>query len=145
MISPFVDKNVLYQLKNVDLEEAFQNSSDVQETTANVDSVDTRLQQLYVQELEKDIKQRVKEYGYEIYKCKIDADLKTSSSNPGIHKISLVVYKQVENIEKVEITLKEQEENPQETEEIRTIKENLAKTYEINSELIEITARKGKN
>ena len=114
LISPFVDNNALYKLQNIDLEESLQNLSETQETTASADSVDLRLQQLYIQELEKDIKQRIKENGYETYKCSIDADLKSSSSNPGIHKINLVIYKQTGNIEKVDINLKE--ENMQETE-----------------------------
>ena len=89
MISPFVDSNALYKLENIDFAEEANNLA---KTNINQESIDLRLQQLYIEELKKDIAKKLDENGYEMDKCDIDAELKATSENPGIHKIILSIH-----------------------------------------------------
>ena len=88
LISPFVNGSNLYHLGDIDLEQYVENASQ-NETIVNQESMDARLQELYIEQLEKDIENKVEEKGYTLYQCNIDADLNTTSDNPGIHKIDL--------------------------------------------------------
>lgn len=138
LISPFVNNKGLFDLKKLDLEKYTQNinkSSIIAEK-----NMDNRLQQLYIDELKNDIQKRVEEFGYNLYKCEIDANLNSQSSNPGIHKISLIIEEKKENlinIEKVEIN-QNINDNLSNSQEINEIKNSIAKYYEIDSEIIKI-------
>ena len=109
IISPFVD-NSLYsfdKLDEIDLSDYVENETLAENMTVNQESMDLRLQELYIQELENNIEAQVQEYGYNMSKCDIDADLNSSSENPGIHSIKLELQEKgrISNIESVEINI----------------------------------------
>lgn len=141
MISPFVKAENLFDLKRLE-------TIDIQnKSTINQESTDKRLQELYMDEIKSNIKTKVKEYGYKVKKIKIDANLQQSSSMAGIHKIELIVLKAdsnfIENIENIDIQInmdenKEVEENYQ----IEILKNELAKYYELNPNIIKIKLEK---
>ena len=85
--------------------------------------------------MKKDISKRVEDAGYKLSKCDIDADLNNSSENAGIHSIGLTLSRK--NIEKVEIDFsnKNDEKNTNEEEQIR---DDIAKYYEIDKNLINV-------
>ena len=135
IISPFVDSSSLYKLEEKDLENYIKTDSN--ETAKNQESMDLRLQKIYIEELEKDVESKINEYGYKVNKIDIDANLNQESPNPGIHKINLVLSSNDNNIQKIEIG-KNKENETQENEKIEEIKQNLANYYEINKDVINI-------
>ena len=138
MISPFVKNKSLY---NFDIEDYIENTTKTQETSVNQSSMDIRLEKLYVEELEKDVKKKIQENGYDVSKCNIDADLKTSSDNPGIHKIDLIIYEK-NKIEDVQINIGTESNETQNDEKIEHLKEVLANYYEIEKDIIKIKLKK---
>lgn len=148
IISPFVD-NSLYsfdKLDEIDLGDYVENAISTENTTVNQESMDLRLQELYIQELENNIEAQVQEYGYNMSKCDIDADLSSSSENPGIHAIKLELQEKgkISNIESVEINIsrnsniEEAQNNDQKTAEL---KKSLAEYYEIDEDIIKISIK----
>ena len=145
IISPFI-KNSNFSLEDFNLE-----NYKVQTTTdeINQETMDARLQELYIQELEKNVQEKIKEQGYEIDKCKIDAVLE-NEENAGINKIELKVHKSniknnannIEIVNKVEINIgnnNENEENIKITkQEIENLKNILSQYYEIDKSKINI-------
>ena len=113
MISPFVNSSALYDIGNIDL----------------------RLQNLYIEEMKRDISKKVEDAGYKLSKCDIDADLNNSSENAGIHRIGLTISRK--NIEKVEIDFSNKT-NEKNTNEEEQIKDDIAKYYEIDKNLINV-------
>ena len=104
LISPYVNKNKLFDLDNINIKKY--TTSNIIQSNVNQESMDERLETLYIDELEKNINIKLKEYGYEIYKCKIDANLNSNKQNPGIHKINLIIKENKKNqiqIDDVEI------------------------------------------
>ena len=155
IVSPFIKNNSVFSFENLDLESYTVKATD---DTINQETMDERLQELYIQELEKNIKEKIKEQGYETNKCKIDAVL-IDEKNSGIKKIELKIYKSnsentVENniesnidmINKVEINIghnnsKNDNENTQITkQEIENLKITLSDYYEIDKTKIDIKA-----
>lgn len=134
MISPFVNSSALYDIGNIDLEKYTKNNIS-NTTNVNQESMDLRLQNLYIEEMKRDISKKVEDAGYKLSKCDIDADLNNSSENAGIHRIGLTISRK--NIEKVEIDFsnKINEENTNEEEQI---KEDIARYYEIDKNLINV-------
>ena len=132
IISPFVNKTKLYNIQNIDINKYAQNTSDTKE---NQTSINERIKEIYIEQLKKDISVKVKESGYKVSKCDIEAELDSEGKNPGIHKINLVLNKNIGSVEKIEIGTKKEENNNAEEEKI---KENIAKYYEIDENLINI-------
>lgn len=65
----------------------------------NQTSMNERIQELYVEELEKDIRKKLKEQGYEISKCKVDANISDVEDETRIKKISIKAAKKTEEIQ----------------------------------------------
>lgn len=65
----------------------------------NQTSMNERIQELYVEELEKDIRKKLKEQGYEISKCKVDTNISDVEDETRIKKISIKVAKKTEEIQ----------------------------------------------
>ena len=97
IISPIVNKKNLFSLENsFDFKSYAATSVDekMQETEkVNQKSMDERLEQLYIEELENNIKNRVKQEGYDVVSCKVDAVLYGDAEKQEIKKIYLVVSK----------------------------------------------------
>lgn len=147
IISPFVNTSELYSLASDEIN-TYMEDKDVNKNN-NIDqsSMDTRLQKLYIEELENNIKSKVEELGFNVKKCKVDAELNTNKSNAGINKISIIISKEknntnnniknIEEVEKVEIDNKEKnKENT--SNEIVDLKKEISKIYEVDERLIEI-------
>ena len=102
IIAPFVNNsNVL----DFNIEDVYSNySKEISSTSAtstagevNQASMDDRLNQLYKEQLESDITQKVEEKGYDVRKCKVDAHI--SESDTGIESIILEIDGKNDNTE----------------------------------------------
>ncbi len=139
IITPFVNNEKLFDLDKIDIEKY--TASNITQSNINQESMDKRLETLYIQELEKNINTKIKEFGYEIYKCQIDANLNSNKENPGIHKINMIIKENKRNIEidKIEInnneSFKEESETAKNTDDIKQI---IAEYLEINKDIISI-------
>ena len=133
-ISPFVNSANLYNVNDIDLEKVAENLTKDASKNTGQQSMDNRLQKLYVEELKKNISKKVAEDGYEVSKCTIDASL---NEDEGINKISLSLKKKgIASVEKVEIMQDSGKEES--SDDIEKIKEELATFYQIDKEKIDI-------
>lgn len=138
LISPFVNNKDIFNLKNIDIEKYTKKTS--KSITNAEKNMDKRLQELYLDELKNDIKRRVEEFGYDIYKCEINANLNSAGSDAGIHKINLIIKEKKENlinVEQVDINTKKNE-NSYNIQKLNEIKNLIANYYEINADVINI-------
>ena len=91
IISPLIQNKDAFDITSIDIEN-YTNST-TSETTYQT-SMDERIKELYMEELEKDITKKVEEQGYKVSKCKVTANIsETDEENNGITKIRLVVTK----------------------------------------------------
>jgi hypothetical protein len=101
IISPFMDTSK-FNVDNITTEyfdvktKATTSSIEVDQT-----SMDTRIKQLYQEQLEMDIKVKLKTKGYEVEKCSVIANIKSEDS--GIEKIVIKIKEKInENEDKKE-------------------------------------------
>ena len=90
IISPFINANDLKNLNEIDA------SKYVNENNKNYveqKSMDERLEELYIEEIEKDIIKKVEKKGYKVSMCKVDAKITKNEEETGITKIKLKVEK----------------------------------------------------
>ena len=107
IISPFIkDKNLLKFEEN-DIEDLSNKSS--QKIELNQESMDRRIEELYIQEIEKDITKKLEKKGYDVKYCKVDAKISNDESITGITKIKLRLEKNENNEEDEKIDKKEKE------------------------------------
>ena len=89
IISPFVKNKEILDIGNIDLE-----SYKITETTAiDQTSMDKRIEQLYTDELEKDITTKIKEKGYKVTECKVEVKIGNEDEETQITKIKLNIKK----------------------------------------------------
>ena len=144
IISPFVDSDALYSF-NVSSIEDYSESLNINKSSVNQDSMDRRLEDLYIEQIETNIINKVDELGYVAEKCDVEAELDSSKPNSGINRIDLVLReKQNENdVRKVQVNeisigniLKFN--NDDGNEKINELKKSIAEYYEVNEDIINI-------
>ena len=154
IISPFINANDLKNLNEIDA------SKYVNENNKNYveqKSMDERLEELYIEEIEKDIIKKVEKKGYKVRMCKVDAKITKNEEETGITKIKLKVEKtgevkqeenssienqivtQVQKIKKVNTKkIEEDKETSLEKSDIQNLKQFLIEEYEVNEKCLEI-------
>ena len=170
IISPFIENNDKFDLNNVSLHFYTEEIEETSSMSENVDqsSMDDRLNQIYKEELEKDITKKIEEQGYEIESCKVIAHI--SENDSGIENISLKIkgkidedsgededtnmlesklVKEIQKIQKVEVSVsgnKQDEKNNTSEEDtnltktdIKIIKDFLKKEYGVNEKCLKIS------
>lgn len=106
MISPFMNNKQIWNTKELNLESYVTTETS---TTLDQSSMDERIQELYIQELEKDITKKLKEKGYEVTTCKVKAQISDKEEETKITKIKVKVQKpQEDTIQKKEEDLENQ-------------------------------------
>ncbi len=161
IISPFIkDKNAL-KFEEADLQTF--TSSEIKSIEVNQESMDRRLEELYIQQIEKDITKKLEKKGYKVKSCKVQAKISNDEDTTGITKIKLKIEKgekqesedekQDEEIENKLITtiqsIKKVDTRISKTEnmvgdallekvDIQNIKQFLIKEYEVNEKCLEI-------
>lgn len=159
IIAPFINNQDKINLSEVG--SYIGASEEIVQTDAKVDqsSMDKRLNEIYEQELQKDIKRKIENKGYEIESCKIDAHI--SQEDTGIEKITIKIAKkigeedkgesiedkmvsEIQKIQKVEVKVSESEEDKQEESKItktdvKIIKDFLKQEYGVSEQCLKIS------
>lgn len=115
IISPIIKNKEKLVFSEIDLDKYITTSTKVEQS-----SMDARLEKIYLDELENNIKSKFKNAGIEIIKCTIDAELDTTKKNAGIHSIDVKV------------------KNVDDEKKISKIKQEIIEEYEISEEKIKI-------
>ena len=119
--------------------------------------MDKRIQQLYIEELEKDIKEKVENQGYEVEKCIVDAIITGNEEESGISKITLKIggkniketetkdlenriVTEIQKIKKVDTSISEKKDSEEKIEksDIEELKKFLIQEYGVSEECLEI-------
>ena len=115
IISPIIKNKEKLVFSEIDLDKYITTSTKVEQS-----SMDARLEKIYLDELENNIKSKFKNAGIEIIKCTIDAELDTTKKNAGIHSIDVKV------------------KNVDDEKKISKIKQEIIEEYEISEGKIKI-------
>lgn len=91
IISPFINNKEKLSMSSIDLE----NYTINEKNEVNQSSMDDRIQKLYEDQLEKDIKNKLNEKGYNVTSCKVKANIAENEKST-ITKIKLEVEKSKE-------------------------------------------------
>lgn len=162
IISPFIENQDKINLS--EFNSYIETSEDVVQMDSKIDqsSMDKRLNEIYEEELQKDIKRKIKNKGYEVESCKIDAHI--SQEDTGIEKITIRIARkigeeekedtledkmvsEIQKIQKVEVKVSEnedEEEAPLEESkitktDIKIIKDFLKQEYGVNEQCLRIS------
>lgn len=168
IISPFIQNDIKQELSVANLEDLFSKQTKIEsKDEINQTSMNERIEELYIQELEKDIKNKMNEKGYEIEKIKIDVNIADEQSETKINKIKLKLQKmqeseetttkndslenkivtQVEKIKEIDTSIKKNEEknynNSKEqsnltSADLQNIKNFLKEEYGVDEKCLEI-------
>lgn len=115
IISPIIKNKEKLVFSEIDLDKYITTSTKVEQS-----SMDARLEKIYLDELENNMKSKFKNAGIEIIKCTIDAELDTTKKNAGIHSIDVKV------------------KNVDDEKKISKIKQEIIEEYEISEDKIKI-------
>lgn len=115
IISPVIKNKEKLVFSEINLDKYITTSTKVEQS-----SMDARLEKIYLDELENNIKSKFKNAGIEIIKCTIDAELDTTKKNAGIHSIDVKV------------------KNVDDEQKISKIKQEIIEEYEISEDKIKI-------
>lgn len=115
IISPIIKNKEKLVFSEIDLDKYITTSTKIEQS-----SMDARLEKIYLDELENNIKSKFKNAGIEIIKCTIDAELDTTKKNAGIHSIDVKV------------------KNVDDEKKISKIKQEIIEEYEISEDKIKI-------
>ena len=115
IISPIIKNKEKLVFSEIDLDKYITTSTKVEQS-----SMDARLEKIYLDELENNIKSKFKNAGIEIIKCTIDAELDTTKKNAGIHSIDVKVR------------------NVDDEKKISKIKQEIIEEYEISEDKVKI-------
>ena len=124
IISPFIQNKDEFDLNEISLEN-FTQTETVSSTEVNQVSMNQRIEELYTQEMEKDITKKVEEKGYVVEDCNVMANIKDEENETKITQIRLNISKKQEQSDTNENTNSNEEtiENKMVTE-IQKIKIN---------------------
>ena len=115
IISPIIKNKEKLVFSEIDLDKYITTSTKVEQS-----SMYARLEKIYLDELENNIKSKFKNVGIEIIKCTIDAELDTTKKNAGIHSIDVKI------------------KNVDDEQKISKIKQEIIEEYEISEDKIKI-------
>jgi len=144
IISPFMKESNSFSVEDIDLSEYY-----IEENVeVNQESMDKRLQELYLEELEQNITKKIEGEGYKVIKCKVNAILDSNNENAGINKITLEISEEINtNISKIKdveigTNIKEEiEEEMSKNEKIKVLTKELSNYYEVEEKKINITLK----
>lgn len=128
IISPFIKNKQTIDVSNFEIEKYNNYVSTSEKTTQT--SMDKRIEELYIDKLEKDISKKVKEQGYDILNCEVEAKLNDSEENSEISKIKLQVKKNESNKVNDKLTL--ENKVVEEVQKIRPINTNIVEREKSN-------------
>lgn len=168
IVSPFINNQDIFNIENIDMEKyALNETEEIQVTSEEVDqtSMNKRIKDLYVEELQKDITKKVEEQGYKVNNCEVKVSILDEENETEIKEIKLKVEKsqkieenkedaedrlieEIQKIKEVDTTVniqkkdeekqEEQENNTISKSDIQNIKKFLIEEYEVNEKCLKI-------
>lgn len=170
IISPFIENSNKFNLNNVNLNFYSEETEETVTIDRKIDqsSMDKRLNEIYKEELQKDIIKKIKEKGYEVENCNVIAHI--SEYDSGIEKLTLKVkgkiideqnqeqknantiesklVKEIQKIQKIEINTSKKNNNNENNNseestnltktDIKIIENFLIKEYGVSEECLKI-------
>ena len=91
IISPFINNKDILDVSSFDLEKYANYTSN--QTSGEQTSMDNRIEEIYIEELEKDITKKVEDLGYQVVTCNVYATLSSENEESYIKQITLTVEK----------------------------------------------------
>ena len=85
IISPFINNKDILDVSSFDLEEYANYTSN--QTSGEQTSMDNRIEEIYIEELEKDITKKVEDLGYQVVTCNVYATLSSENEESYIEQI----------------------------------------------------------
>lgn len=151
IISPFINKEEFVTI----LEETEKNLEKIKiesQVSSNLEE-NSSIEALYIQEFEKDVIKKVEELGYKVKECTVQIEINASKDNAGINEIYLKIGSktlgdsssaniEIEDVEKVEISINNQSvgnNKGEETSDTKEVKKFLSNYYEISQEKIKVS------
>ena len=158
IIFPIIDKKDLLSFDTINLESYVIDDNIIKSEGVNQESMDERIQQLYVEELENNIKIKVEQEGYDVKSCKVDATLYGDENKQGINKIVLVISSDsnvsnnanIKVVNKIDINVgldkyfrntEGDDKSKISSSEVAYLKELLSTYYEIDNNKISISTK----
>lgn len=168
IVSPFINNQDIFNIENIDMEKyALNETEEIQVTSEEVDqtSMNKRIKDLYVEELQKDITKKVEEQGYKVNNCEVKVSILDEENETEIKEIKFKVEKsqkieenkedaedrlieEIQKIKEVDTTVniqkkdeekqEEQENNTISKSDIQNIKKFLIEEYEVNEKCLKI-------
>ena len=117
ILSPFINHKDILDVSSYNLNE-YMGDYTTNQTDEEQSSVNSRIEEIYIEELEKDITKKIEDLGYQVTTCNVYATLSSKNEENYIEKIVLT-------LEKSEEQKNEQQEEG--TEPSETIEEKLVK------------------
>lgn len=100
IISPFIKNKDILDVSTYDFNEYGNYTTN--QSNLNESSMNTKIKEIYIEELEKDITEKINELGYNVTTCKVYATLSSKNEESYIEQIELNVEKGEENQENQE-------------------------------------------
>ena len=145
IISPFIDSDALYSFDKSSIENYAENFDINSNNDINQESMDKRLESLYIEQIETNVKSKLEEFGYVTLKCNVEAVLDTNKSDSGIKRIDLIIReKQNENdipkvqVNEINIGNVLRFNSDVNNERIKELKKSLSEYYEVDESVINI-------
>lgn len=170
IISPFIKNQDIFNIENIDIEKYALNETgetQISKEEVNQISMNSRIKELYIEELEKDITKKLEEQGYKVNSCKVKASISEEENETEIKEIKIEVEKnknkekseqneenvedklvtEIQKIKKVDTTVntKKEEQNEQQEQEnkvsksdVQNIKKFLIEEYEVDEKCLKI-------
>lgn len=157
LISPFVKSSNLYNFNVNEAIDGYMDEIGVNNSVSQ-NTIDNKIEELYIKELEQNIADSVEELGYKVDRCKINANIYADDKDAGIDSINISIsskndnHIQGTNVEtnirtvneiKVEVDIEnetniETNTNSITDKDIKKIKKHLNDYYEIDKNIINI-------
>ena len=98
IISPIIKNQDSLSFEEIDLNKLSSSENNKSKTSlnnivVNQESMDKRLEELYIQQIEKDITKKLEKKGFLVKSCKVKAKISQDENNTGISKIKLKIEK----------------------------------------------------
>lgn len=117
ILSPFVNHKDILDVSSYNLNE-YMGDYTTNQTDEEQSSVNSRIEEIYIEEIEKDITKKIEDLGYQVTTCNVYATLSSKNAENYIEKIVLTVEKSEEQ---------KNEQQGEGTEPSETIEEKLVK------------------
>ena len=154
IISPFISNKDKFDINNIDFENYI--SEQTTSMAVNQTTMDKRIEELYIEQLEKDITKKLEQEGYEVKNCKVDAKISDNEKDTKIEKIKLKLDKvetkeesienkivaQIQKVKPIDTSIKNDEKENETKKlnksDIQNVKKFLIEEYGVSEKCLEI-------